>query len=165
MSNFRSEKNTRRDGRFRGPFGGRSGGFSLVESLVALVVLSVGLLGVARMYVFSLQNGRSALLNTQAVTLAADIADRIRANRTAGIDYAGTAADFGCVDGGVDCSPTQMASNDLLVWQNEVANALPNGQASVTVDVATNPTTYVISVVWNDAGSPGPAQYRLTVQM
>ena len=58
-----------------------------------------------------------------------------------------------------------MASNDLLVWQNEVANALPNGQASVTVDVATNPTTYVISVVWNDAGSPGPAQYRLTVQM
>ena len=140
-------------------------GFSLVESLVALVVLSVGLLGVARMYVFSLQNGLSALLNTQAVILAADMADRIRANQTAGIDYAGAAADFGCVEGGVDCTPTQMASNDLLVWQNEVANALPGGQATVVVNVGTVPTTFVISVVWSDVGSPQPAQYQLTVQI
>ncbi|MCZ6499909.1 MAG: type IV pilus modification protein PilV [Gammaproteobacteria bacterium] len=140
-------------------------GFSLVESLVALVVLSVGLLGVARMYVFSLQNGRSALLNTQAVILAADMADRIRANQTAGIDYAGAAADFGCVEGGVDCTPTQMASNDLLIWQNEVANALPGGQATVAVNVGTFPTTFVISVLWSDVGSPQPAQYQLTVQI
>ena len=140
-------------------------GFSSVESLVALVVLSVGLLGVARMYVFSLQNGRSALLNTQAVILAADMADRIRANQTAGIDYAGAAADFGCVEGGVDCTPTQMASNDLLIWQNEVANALPGGQATVAVNVGTFPTTFVISVVWSDVGNPQPAQYQLTVQI
>ena len=140
-------------------------GFSLVETMVALVVLSVGLLGVARMYVFSLQNGRSALLNSQAVILAADMADRIRANRTAGIDYAGAAADFGCVDGGVDCTPAQMAANDLLVWQVEAANALPGGQATIAVDVATGPTTFVISVIWSDAGSPQPAEYRLTVQI
>ncbi|MCH6573487.1 MAG: type IV pilus modification protein PilV [Proteobacteria bacterium] len=129
------------------------------------MVLSVGLLGVARMYVFSLQNGRSALLNTQAVILAADMADRIRANQTAGIDYAGAAADFGCVEGGVDCTPTQMASNDLLIWQNEVANALPGGQATVAVNVGTFPTTFVISVLWSDVGSPQPAQYQLTVQI
>ncbi len=140
-------------------------GFSLVESLVALVVLSVGLLGVARMYVFSLQNGRLALLNSQAVMLVADMADRIRANQTAGIDYAGAAADFGCVDGGLDCTPAQMAANDLLVWQNEVANALPDGQASIAVNVATLPTTFVISVQWSDVGSPQPAEYRLTVQI
>ena len=140
-------------------------GFSLVESLVALVVLSVGLLGVARMYVFSLQNGRLALLNSQAVMLAADMADRIRANQTAGIDYAGAAADFGCVDGGLDCTPTQMAANDLLVWQNEVANALPGGQATIAVNVATFPTTFVISVQWSDVGSSQPAEYRLTVQI
>ncbi len=140
-------------------------GFSLVETMVALVVLSVGLLGVARMYVFSLQNGRSALLNSQAVILAADMADRIRANRTAGIAYSGAAADFGCVDGGVDCTPTQMAANDLLVWQAEVANALPGGQATIAVDVATLPATFVISVMWSDVGSPQPAEYRLTVQI
>ena len=140
-------------------------GFSLVESMVALVVLSVGLLGVARMYVYSLQNVRTALLNSQAVMLAADMADRIRANRTAGIDYAGAAANFGCVNGGVDCTPTQMAANDLLVWQAEVATALPNGQAVVAVNVATLPTTFVITVVWSDVGSPQPAQYQLTVQI
>ncbi|MCZ6561208.1 MAG: type IV pilus modification protein PilV [Gammaproteobacteria bacterium] len=140
-------------------------GFSLVESLVALVVLSVGLLGVARMYVYSLQSGRTALLNSQAVILAADMADRIRANRTAGIDYAGAAANFGCINGGVDCTPTQMAANDLLFWQAEVAIALPNGQAGVAVNVATLPTTFVITVVWNDAGSPQPSQYQLTVQI
>ena len=140
-------------------------GFSLVESMVALVVLSVGLLGVARMYVYSLQNGRTALLNSQAVVLAADMADRIRANRTAGNDYAGGAADFACVDGGVDCTPTQMAANDLLVWRAEVANALPNGVAFVAVNVATLPTTFVITVLWNDTGSPLPSQYRLTVQI
>ncbi|MCH8895951.1 MAG: type IV pilus modification protein PilV [Proteobacteria bacterium] len=137
----------------------------MVETMVALVVLSVGLLGVARMYVFSLQNGRTALLNSQAVILAADMADRIRVNRTAGIDYAGAAADFGCVDGGVDCTPAQMAANDLLVWRAEVTNALPNGQATIAVDVGTLPTTYVITVRWNDTGSVEPAQYQLTVQM
>ncbi len=140
-------------------------GSSLVETMVALVVLSVGLLGVARMYVFSLQNGRTALLNSQAVILAAGMADRIRANRTAGIDYAGAGADFGCVDGGVDCTPAQMAANDLLVWRAEVTNALPNGQATIAVDVGTLPTTYVITVRWNDTGSVEPAQYQLTVQM
>ncbi len=140
-------------------------GFSLVESMVALVVLSVGLLGIARMYVYSLQNGRAALLNSQAVMLAADMADRIRANRTAGIDYAGAAADFACVDGGLDCTPTQMASNDLLVWRAEVANALPNGVAFIAVNVATLPTTFVITVLWTNAGNPLPSQYRLTVQI
>ena len=140
-------------------------GFSLVESMVALVVLSVGLLGVARMYVYSLQNGRTGLLNSQAVILAAYVADRLRANRTARNDYAGAAANFGCINGGVDCTPTQMAANDLLVWQAEVANALPNGQATIAVNVATLPTTFVITVVWNDAGSALPAQYQLTVQI
>ena len=62
----------------------RTGGFSIVEALVALVVLSVGMLGIAALYVESLRAGRSAVYHTQAVNLAADMADRIRANRMAG---------------------------------------------------------------------------------
>jgi hypothetical protein len=58
-----------------------------------------------------------------------------------------------------------MAANDLLFWQADVATALPNGQAAVVVNVATLPTTFVITVVWNDAGSPQPSQYQLTVQI
>ena len=70
----------------RGRHGGR--GFSLVEVLVALIVLSVGMLGIASLYVDSLRAGRTALLRTQAVFLATDMADRIRANPTAGAAYA-----------------------------------------------------------------------------
>jgi type IV pilus modification protein PilV len=79
----------------------RSGGFSIVEALVALVVLSVGMLGIAALYVESLRAGRSAVYHTQAVNLAADMADRIRANRTNNpnvwrLDAGGTPALVNC---------------------------------------------------------------------
>ena len=64
-------------------------GFTLIEVLVALVVMSVGMLGIAGLYVTSMQAGRTSLFHHHAVTLAGDIADRIRANSRAAIAYAG----------------------------------------------------------------------------
>ena len=58
-------------------------GFTLIESLVALLVLSIGLLGVAAMQLASLQANNGAFQRTQATFLAQDIADRMRANREA----------------------------------------------------------------------------------
>lgn len=55
-------------------------GMSLVEVLVALVVLSVGLLGIAQLLVYGMRTSHAALLRTQAVNLVADMAERIRAN-------------------------------------------------------------------------------------
>ncbi len=55
-------------------------GVTMVEALVALVVLSIGLLGIAGLFVESLRNSRTALFRTHAANLAGDIADRIRAN-------------------------------------------------------------------------------------
>ena len=55
----------------------------MVEVLVALVVLAIGLLGIAALYLNSLQAGRTAVYRTEAINLAADLADRIRMNRTA----------------------------------------------------------------------------------
>ena len=65
----------------------RNTGFSLVEVLIALVVMSVGMLGIAGLYVQSLQAGRTSMFRHHAVTIAGDVADRIRANPTAGIAY------------------------------------------------------------------------------
>ncbi|MBM2853444.1 MAG: Type pilus modification protein PilV, partial [Steroidobacteraceae bacterium] len=48
-------------------------GFTLVETLVALVVLAIGMLGIAALYLNSLQAGRTAIYRTQAVNLAADL--------------------------------------------------------------------------------------------
>jgi type IV pilus modification protein PilV len=59
----------------------RQRGFTMVETLVALVVLAIGLLGIAALYLDSLRAGRTAIYRTQAVNLSADLADRIRSNR------------------------------------------------------------------------------------
>ena len=59
----------------------QSTGFTLVESLIALIVVSIGLLGIAALYVETLRFGRSAQNHTQAAYVAADLADRMRANR------------------------------------------------------------------------------------
>ena len=62
----------------------KASGFTLIEVLIALIILSVGMLGIAGLYVHSMQAGRTSILRHNAVTLAGDIADRIRANPRAG---------------------------------------------------------------------------------
>src|SRR2546423_4602004 len=93
-------------------------GFTLIEMLVALVVLAVGMLGVASLFGISLHSGSSAITRMQAVNLATDLADRIRANRAAGDApnnaYGGAAAINGCTGAAaVSCTPAQMAADDL----------------------------------------------------
>ena len=61
----------------------RQQGFTLVEVMVALIVLSVGMLGIAALFTQGLSAGRTAIFRTQAVNLVSDLADRIRANRSA----------------------------------------------------------------------------------
>ena len=60
----------------------RLSGFTLVETLVALVVMSVGMLGIAALYIEGLRSGQTSIARTTAVNLAADMADRIRSNPT-----------------------------------------------------------------------------------
>ena len=56
--------------------------------LYEVITMSVGMLGIAGLYVQSMQAGRTSLFSHHAVTLAGDVADRIRANPTAGLAYA-----------------------------------------------------------------------------
>ena len=72
----------------------------MVEAMVALVVLAVGMLGIAGLYVTTLRSGGGAIYRFQAVNLASDLADRIRANRTANVAYLGPAADNNCYGAG-----------------------------------------------------------------
>lgn len=156
-----------------------SSGFSLVEALVALVVLSIGMLGIAALYVESLRAGRSALLRSEAVMLAADMADRIRTNPTAGSAYAKTVDAAGtvtatCNPGGTGCTPAQMASHDIALWTQLIDDrydspatgrlALPGGRGVIQVDPATLPMTYRITVSWSEAGQSGANSYELRFQ-
>jgi type IV pilus assembly protein PilV len=139
-------------------------GFSLVEAMVSLVVISVGMIGIASLYGQGLGASRQALFRTQAVNLAADMADRIRVNRRGGANYGGGPADNGCdPPGAVDCSPAEMAAHDLFVWGNQVAQQLPNGVGAVQF-TGTTPPTYAISVTWDEVGF-GPTTHQITVRV
>ncbi len=128
-------------------------GFTLVEVLIALVILSVGMLGIAGLYVHSMQAGRTSLFRHHAVTLVGDIADRIRANPKAAGAYAVPGgANNNCVDGGINCTPAAMAANDIFLWAQQAADALPTGTVAIVFDNAPSPPTYAITVQWNEPG-------------
>jgi type IV pilus assembly protein PilV len=147
------------------PARSRARGFTLVETMVALVVLAVGMLGIAGLYVTTLKSGGGAIYRMQAVNLAADLADRIRANRGANVAYAGAAADNNCYGAAsVDCAPGLMAANDLFVWQQQIAAILPNGNANVVVAGAAAPFTYTITINWTESGGAA-LSYVLTLQI
>ncbi|MBT8098824.1 MAG: type IV pilus modification protein PilV [Gammaproteobacteria bacterium] len=130
-------------------------GFSLVEVLIALIIMSVGMLGIASLYVQSMQAGRTSLFRHNAVTLAGDVADRIRANPTAVGAYELAGQDFSCTDGTTTCSNTQMAAHDVLLWGQQAQDTLPNGNVTVVVNQIPNPPVYTITVAWDE---PGQAQ-------
>ena len=149
----------------------KESGFSMVEVLVALVVLAIGLLGIAALYLNSLQSGRTAIYRTQAITLAADLADRIRMNRTAQAAYGTLFADAEAVVGACSttggCSDADLASTDLANWKDEIALQLPNGegQVVVTAPVAVDePASYVVTVRWAEVGEAGPVTFQLGFQ-
>jgi len=144
-------------------------GFTLVEALVALVVLSIGMLGIAALYVESLKAGRSAIYRTQAVNLAADMADRIRVNPatdgTVAGAYTGAGADNACTGGFTDCTPADMAAHDVFLWRQVIQNLLPNGQGVIAYDAGPIPDQYTITISWSEVGEADPAVYQMVVQI
>ena len=169
-----NSKRTRQIVRRRPPGSGSRGrrtvrGFTLVETMVALLVISVGMIGVAALHGQSLAASSTAIHRSQAIMLAGNIADRIRVNRGAEDAYEGAASDNNCDDptgsGGVDCTPAEMAAHDLFLWEAEVAQSLPGGTGQVDVDLTTNPTTYTVTVSWDETSQDAPATFVFDFQL
>jgi type IV pilus assembly protein PilV len=120
---------------------GRMSGFTLLEVLVAIVILAIGLLGVAGLQATSIRNNQSAYLRSQATLLAYDVIDRMRANTT--LARAGSYS----VAFGSSGSGSGMAGIDITEWKTTLAQLLPSGDGSVTVDLAGNAS---IVVRWVD---------------
>ncbi len=145
-------------------------GVTMVEALVALVVLSVGMLGIAGLYVSSLRAERTAQLRTQAITLVNDMIDRIRANAQAraGYDLATVVpAVKNCVAAATPspCTSADMAAEDLKIWTDAAKNTLPGGKGTIAYAAAAatgQPDTYAVTVEWVEPGS-GPDGEPLTL--
>lgn len=148
----------------------RRAGFTLVEVLIALIIMSVGMLGIAGLYVHSMNAGRTSVFRHHAVTLAGDVGDRIRANPGGGITYEVTAPpgiNNNCVAGGVDCDATQMAQHDVFLWSRQATGTLPNGSVAVvyTENLVSSMDSYQITVNWSEAGQIPAPSYAITVQV
>jgi len=128
-------------------------GFTLLEVLIAMVVLSIGLLGVAGMQANSLRNNHNAFIKTQASNLAADLADRMRANKSVKDNYVfdtddGVTAAPTCISTG--CTPAQMATYDIAMWSDQFTRdekpILPDGRGVTSI----NGNTVTINILWTD---------------
>ena len=120
-------------------------GATLIEVLVAIVVLSIGLLGLALLQVTSVQSNHSAYYRSQVTILANDLADRMRANRTAALTSAYEIASFPTSSSSNTITGTQ-AQKDKAEWLNALAATLPDGTGKVERTGA----LVTISIRWND---------------
>jgi type IV pilus assembly protein PilV len=142
----------------------RTRGFTLIEVLVSLVILSIGLLGISKLMLFSSHANDSAYLRSQATNLAYEMLDYMRANSvqsaagayTTALATAAADPGFVCV-GAVPCA--NLALYDVYQWKLRLnatsgvvpAGALPNGQGAVVTNVVGGQTQVTITVQWNDS--------------
>lgn len=142
-------------------------GATMIEVLVALFVLSVGLLGVAAMQQVGLRNSHSAHLRSQATALAYDIADRMRANvraaRLQNYDSPINSA-FDLVNCVAAPTAQQQIDCDLAQWRDALARVLPLGTGSIDVAAAAGGMQMAtITVQWDDSRGEQPALVFTTV--
>ena len=138
----------------------KSNGFTLLEVLVALLILSIGLLGLVNLQLRGLQYSDSARQKSQATFLAYDILDRMRANKDEALNgtydvLIGTAipqpdaADM-CSISTVSCTPDDLAAYDLWEWKQELSQYLPNGDGRVQRDATiVTADVYEITIQWD----------------
>jgi type IV pilus assembly protein PilV len=138
-----------------------SRGFSLIEALVALAVLSVGLLGAAGMLLGGLRDQSLALRHGAASVLVADVASRIRANVAARASYDSRSAraDDAPCDEPSPCDAAMLAARDRAYFDAAAQALLPGQQprADITFEPAIGsaaPDRYVVSLTWHDAREP-----------
>lgn len=132
-------------------------GFTIIEVLVAMVILSIGVLGLGVLQLAAMQNTQGGYLRSQATILAYDIIDSMRADIPAVTDgdYRITFADatpvaVDCYGLAANCTNRQMAISDLNRWRTVLGNYLPAGSGQVnTVDLGTT-TQVTVTVTWVD---------------
>ncbi len=168
-----------------------SQGFTLLEVLIAVLVLGVGLLGMAKLQTAGLQSTYSANLRTVATQLAYEMTDRIRANKVGFKNGSYNNPTIGTVTdcATTDCSTNAMAQYDIDQWNTTLAANLVNGQGVVCLDntpndgidtggdgfissteaacdgvtSATMGNIYVVKIWWQDERDPASAIKRFVI--
>jgi type IV pilus assembly protein PilV len=123
-------------------------GFTLLEVLIALVVLAIGLLGLAGLQATALKDNLSAYHRSQATIVAYDTIDRMRANLSAIDNYRTVtpAQNVNCIQVSNTCTPIIMTAHDLFELNATLLAVLPSASSTITTDG----TMYTITINWDD---------------
>ena len=134
-------------------------GFTLIEVLISVIILAIGLLGIAAMQMSGIKTNDSAYLRSQASVMAYEIIDRMRANRdrnTEKLDkLKGYQTDFNdementpdCASN--PCSEDELINSDIGEWKNSL-RTLPSGVGSISIALEDGMVIAEVSVRWND---------------
>ena len=153
----------------------------MIEILVLVIIMSIGLLGIAGLQVAGLKQTAQSGVQTQAMFLAEDIIARIRSNRVAVLNDTTvipgsytkksgstfpTAADADCSKS-TGCDKEKMAASDLFNWSQILQNSLPTSAATLkddtyicldsnpadTTDCDEKGSTFVVQIGWNQTST------------
>lgn len=139
----------------------QSQGFSMIELLISVVILAVGLLGVAGIQSIGIRTASVALDHNTATQLAVDIVERMRTNPDAfyndaykvdSIDAESTLTNVDCTPSSA-CTPAQKAQRDLYQWHSRLIQ-LNQGTATI----ARSGQTATVTIEWVDVTFGGQAQ-------
>jgi type IV pilus assembly protein PilV len=140
-----------------------SRGFSLIEVLIAMLILAVGILGAGALQTVGMQVTQGASYRSRAVILTSEMLDRMYANRAGLANYVGTntgavviAAAPACLVAAAGCSPADIATADISSWAAGVA-ALPGGSGTIAQQANGD---YVVTLTWNENEWTGAAATR-----
>jgi type IV pilus assembly protein PilV len=150
----------------------RTSGFTLIEALLSLVVLSIGLLGSAALLLHSLRTHAGGLQRLGATALVRDMADRIRANPEgrAFYDTRGGASDAAACSEPEGCDIAERAASDLSHYTLAARVLFPHDEATASVEFEpaigmTAPARYVITLSWRDVRAPADATDQVALQV
>jgi type IV pilus assembly protein PilV len=146
----------------------RQQGFTLLEVLIALLVLSIGLLGLASLQTTGLRSNQMASMRTLVSQFAYDITDRMRVNP------AGVANDEYVIARATAAAatPATVAETDISEWRDNVAR-LPNGQSEITqctpsttpaCPVVDGKTPHVVTIYWNESRDTATSTFNCPPQ-
>lgn len=137
----------------------KSYGASLIEVLIALVVISIGLLGLASLQLSAMKNNQVALQHTQASSLAYEVLDLMRANRQQALN-----GNYDLPLGDSAPTGTSIPAVDLQRWKSNLAISLPNGDGGIQ---RTGNSIVTIIIQWNESHTGGDdnKQYVFTSEL
>ena len=135
----------------------RQRGTTLIEAMVAMLLLMVGLLGVLGMKVVGLKYAGQANGRAAAALSAAEIIDRLRAN-----PVLAAAGSYNIALTAANPVAVGIATTDITQWRQNIVANLPSGKGSVTVATVGTVVTATIVLQWTERSAENGADRTLS---